>query len=173
MPISDGIVAVLVRWLVSVTSALGGSRSAPPSRERGNTSKKELQLALRVPGMRLHIHPFEGSGDGLCGSHYRAKEPITVTPAEIIYQRRLAVLAHAERSKNVAETCRVFGVSRIRYYEWKGVADLYGLAALMPKGRRRPQMPEATPTHVIEARSSARRRPRPAEAPVTTATIPR
>ena len=26
------------------------------------------------------------------------------TPAEIIYQRRLAVLAHADKSKNVAET---------------------------------------------------------------------
>ena len=74
------------------------------------------------------------------------------TPAEIIYQRRLAVLAHADKSKNVAETCRLFGVSRTRYYEWKGVADRYGLDALMPKARRRrPQMPEATPTHVIEA----------------------
>jgi hypothetical protein len=28
----------------------------------------------------------------LCGSFHRAKEPITVTPAEIIYQRRLAVV---------------------------------------------------------------------------------
>jgi transposase InsO family protein len=74
-----------------------------------------------------------------------------VTPAEIIYQRRLAVLAHAENSGNVAETCRVFGISRTRYYEWKGVADRYGLAALMPKARRSPQMPESTPTHVIEA----------------------
>jgi len=73
------------------------------------------------------------------------------TPAEIIYQRRIAVLAYADQSKNVAETCRVFGVSRTRYYEWRGVAERYGLAALMPKGRRKPQMPEATPTHVIEA----------------------
>jgi transposase InsO family protein len=101
--------------------------------------------------MRLHIHPFEGSGDGLCGSHHRAKEPITVTPAEIIYQRRIAVLDYAARVGNVAEACRVFGISRTRYYEWKGVADHYGLAALMPKERRRPQMPEATPTHVVEA----------------------
>ena len=89
--------------------------------------------------MRLHIHPFEGSGDGLCGSHHRAKEPITVTPAEIIYQRRTAVLDYAARVGNVAEACRIFGISRTRYYEWKGVADHYGLAALMPKERRRPQ----------------------------------
>jgi transposase InsO family protein len=74
-----------------------------------------------------------------------------VTPAEIIYQRRLAVLAHAQRSRNVAETCRVFGISRTRYDEWKKRADAYGLDALMPKGRRSPQMPLATPTHVVEA----------------------
>jgi transposase InsO family protein len=101
--------------------------------------------------MRLHIHPFEGSGDGLCGSYQRAKEPITVTRAEIIYQRRIAVLDYAVKVGNVAEACRVFGISRTRYYEWKNVADLYGLEALMPKDRRAPQMPEATPTHVIEA----------------------
>jgi transposase InsO family protein len=100
--------------------------------------------------MRLHIHHQVGSGDGLCGFHYEAKEPITVTPAEIIYQRRTAVLADAQRSGNVAETCRRFGISRTRYYEWKGVADRYGLAALMPKERRSPQMPMATPTHVVE-----------------------
>src|ERR1700722_11992633 len=108
---------------------------------------------LGLPGheMRLHIHPFEGSGDGLCGSFHRAKEPITVTPAEIIYQRRIAVLDHAERTGNVTEACQVFGISRTRYYEGKNGAAPYGLAALMPKERRPPQMPEATPTHVIEA----------------------
>ena len=51
----------------------------------------------------------------------------------------------------MAETCRVFGISRTRYYQWKNVADRYGLDALMPKARRAPQMPEATPTHVVEA----------------------
>jgi transposase InsO family protein len=109
-----------------------------------------LTLGLPVHEMRLHIHPFEGSGDGLCGSFHRPKEPITVTPAEIIYQRRIAVLDHAQRTGNVTEACVVFGISRTRYYEWKNVADLYGLEALMPKARRKPQMPEATPTHVIE-----------------------
>ena len=74
-----------------------------------------------------------------------------MTPAQIIYQRRLSVLEHAERTGNVAETCRVFGISRTRYYEWKKRADHYGLEALMPKARRVPQMPGATPTHVVEA----------------------
>src|SRR6202035_1810143 len=81
----------------------------------------------------------------------KTKEPITVTRAEIIYQRRLAVLDYAHRVRKVAEACRVFGISMTRYYEWKGVADRYGLEALMPKERRAPQMPDATPTHVLEA----------------------
>ena len=74
-----------------------------------------------------------------------------MTPTEIIYRRRIAVLDYAQRTGNVAGACRVFGISRTRYYEWKNVADRYGLEALVPKGRRAPQMPEATPTHVIEA----------------------
>ena len=72
-----------------------------------------------------------------------------MTHTEIIYQRRLAVLEHARRTRNVAETCRVFGISRTRYYEWKNRADLYGLDALMPKEGRTPQMPSATPTHIL------------------------
>jgi transposase InsO family protein len=73
-----------------------------------------------------------------------------VTHAEIIYRRRLAVLALAKETGNVAAACRTFGISRTRYYEWKNRADLYGLEALMPKERRSPQMPSATPTHVVE-----------------------
>jgi hypothetical protein len=73
--------------------------------------------------MRLHIHHEVGSGDGLFVSDQRDREPITMTPAEIIYQRRIAVLEHAQRTGNVAETCRVFGISRTRYYQWKNVAD--------------------------------------------------
>jgi transposase InsO family protein len=72
-----------------------------------------------------------------------------VTPAEIIYRRRVAVLEHAQRTRNVSEACRVHGVSRTRYYEWRRRADRYGLAALMPKQRRAPQMPNETPTHVV------------------------
>ena len=49
----------------------------------------------------------------------------------------------------MAETCRTFGVSRTRYYEWKSLAERYGLEALMPKARRTPQLPNATPTHVV------------------------
>ena len=73
-----------------------------------------------------------------------------MTSDQIIYQRRLAVLAHAAATGNVAATCRVFGISRTRFYEWQRVAQRYGIEALMPKKRRRPQLPNATPTHVLE-----------------------
>jgi len=72
-----------------------------------------------------------------------------VTPTEIIYRRRVRVLEHAAEGGNVAETCRVFGVSRKTFYEWRGLAERYGLEALVPKGRRSPQMPNATPTWVV------------------------
>ena len=42
------------------------------------------------------------------------------------------------------------GVSRTRCYQWKALADRYRLEALTPKPRRKPQLPNATPTHVIE-----------------------
>ena len=71
----------------------------PGSRRRRGGDHGDPPLVLPVHEMRLHIHPFEGSGDGLCGSYHRAKEPITVTPAEIIYQRRIAVLDHAVTSR--------------------------------------------------------------------------
>ena len=77
------------------------------------------------------------------------REPITVTPTEIIYHRRVRVLDHAAQSGNVSETCRVFGISRKTFYEWKALAERYGLDALLPKSRRTPQMPNATPTWVV------------------------
>lgn len=72
-----------------------------------------------------------------------------MTPDEIIYHRRVRVLDHAMQTGNVAETCRTFGISRTRFYEWRNRAERYGLEALMPKGRRKPQLPSATPTWVV------------------------
>ena len=72
-----------------------------------------------------------------------------MTRDQIIYQRRVRVLEHAAETRNVAATCRTFGISRKTFYEWRNVAQRYGLEALMPKARRRPQLPNATPTHVV------------------------
>jgi transposase InsO family protein len=77
------------------------------------------------------------------------KEPITVTPDEIIYHRRVRVMEHA-RATSVSQACRVFGVSRTTFYRWQKRVQGYGLDALMPKGRRLPAMPNATPSWVVE-----------------------
>jgi transposase InsO family protein len=72
-----------------------------------------------------------------------------MTPDEVIFHRRVQCLAHAARAGNVSEACRVFGISRTTFYEWSNTAAAYGLEGLMPKTRRMPQMPNATPTHVV------------------------
>ena len=71
------------------------------------------------------------------------------TSAEIIYHRRVRLLDLAEELGNISAACRQIGVSRTRYYEWKDIAELYGLEALWPKDRRRPAQPNETPTHVV------------------------
>jgi transposase InsO family protein len=77
------------------------------------------------------------------------KEPITVTPDQIIYQRRVRVMERA-RETSVSEACRTFGVSRTTFYRWQHRVEAGGLAALMPKGRRPPAMPNQTPAWVVD-----------------------
>ncbi len=71
------------------------------------------------------------------------------TSAEIIYHRRVRLLELAKELGNISEACRQIGVSRKSYYQWLEVAEQYGLEALMPKDRRRPQQANETPTHVV------------------------
>lgn len=73
-----------------------------------------------------------------------------MTTDEIVYQHRVRVLDHARATGNVAATCRTFGMSRKTFYKWRNIAAKYGIAALRPKSKRLPAMPNATPTHVIE-----------------------
>ena len=77
-----------------------------------------------------------------------------MTPDDVIYRRRLALLREVERTGNVAEDRRRFGVSRTRYCDWRRRAEHDGLEALMPKARRRPQVPGTTPTHALEEGSA-------------------
>ena len=64
-----------------------------------------------------------------------------MTHEDIVYDRRVRLIEYAARIGNVAEACRVFGVSRKTYYEWVKRAEQYGLSALLPKERRRPHQP--------------------------------
>ncbi len=66
-----------------------------------------------------------------------------MTHEDIVYDRRVRLLEYAAQIDNVAEACRVFGVSRKTYYQWLGKARRYGLSALLPKERRRPHQPNA------------------------------
>jgi transposase len=78
------------------------------------------------------------------------QEPTTVTPAEIIYHRRVQVLDRVGKT-SVTEACRTFGISRTTDCRWAGRAQRYGLAALLPKGRRPPVLATATPPDQVEA----------------------
>ena len=71
------------------------------------------------------------------------------TSDEIIFARRVRLLELAEELGNIAAACRQLGLSRTRFYEWKKLAENYGIEALWPKDRRRPAQPNETPTHVI------------------------
>ena len=66
-----------------------------------------------------------------------------MTHEDIVYDRRVRLIEYAARIGNVAEACRVFGVSRKTYYEWINKAEAYGPSALLPKERRRPHQPNA------------------------------
>jgi transposase InsO family protein len=72
-----------------------------------------------------------------------------VTPAEIIYQRRLHVIDRAAKV-GPTQACRDAGVSRTSYYRWCDLASRYGLSALLPKERRRPQLRTQIPAHEEE-----------------------
>lgn len=73
-----------------------------------------------------------------------------MTKDERIFRHRQRVLAHAEEIGNAAETCRVFGISRTTFYNWRRKASRYGLDGLRPRDRRRPTQPNETPPWQVE-----------------------
>lgn len=73
-----------------------------------------------------------------------------MTTADVIYQRRVAAIAHAAEIGNVAEAARIFGVARQTLSDWISTAKRYGMSALMPKGRRRPQQPNEMAVWEVE-----------------------
>ena len=75
---------------------------------------------------------------------------ITVTPADIVYQRRLAAVIHAVEIGNVSEAARRAGVSRKSLHDWKTRFEAYGPEGLRPKSQRRPAPSNATPDHVVQ-----------------------
>ena len=73
-----------------------------------------------------------------------------MTPADIVYQRRLAVVTFAIEIGNKSEAARTFGVSRKSVHHWIALFEAYGPDGLRPKDRRPSVQPNATPTWVID-----------------------
>lgn len=68
---------------------------------------------------------------------------------DVIFRMRVALFAHAERV-GVSQACRDFGVHRSTYYRWKPRVKQWGVDALRPRERRKPQMPNQVPPWVEE-----------------------
>ena len=67
---------------------------------------------------------------------------------------RMKVLEHAgSGTRQVAQTCRHFGLSRKTFYKWKKRYETGGAAAVCDRPSTPHRSPRATPRH---ARSSAR-----------------
>jgi len=71
--------------------------------------------------MRWQVHHLVGTVVDPVVPSTDPKEPTTVTPAEIIYHRRVRLLSLADELGNVSAACRQMGISRTRYYEWRGI----------------------------------------------------
>lgn len=54
---------------------------------------------------------------------------ITVTPLDVVQQRRVAAVNHAVEGGNISETVRVFGVSRRTIHGWKKLAETHHIDA--------------------------------------------
>lgn len=68
---------------------------------------------------------------------------------DLIYRNRVALFAHAERV-GVSQACRDFGIHRSTYYRWRPRVKQWGVDALRPRERRKPQMPNQVPAWMEE-----------------------
>jgi hypothetical protein len=64
---------------------------------------------------------------------------------ERLVKARLGILALAAELKNVERACKVAGLSRSQFYTMKKAYEMYGEAGLVPRLRRKPEMPNRTP----------------------------
>ena len=108
-----------------------------------------FRLGLPVHEMRLQVHHMVATAMDSLVPSTEPEEPISVTPDQIIYHRRVRVMEHARRT-SVSDVCRTFGVSRTTFYRWQHRVEVGGVEASMPKGRRPPAMPNQTPAWVVE-----------------------
>lgn len=87
-----------------------------------------------------------------------------------IIQRKLKVLWHAERTGNVAKTCRYFGIGRASFYRWKAAYEAHGELGLA-NAKPIPKKPaNQTPPEIVEKVSYLRSKYHLGPSPVLTTT---
>ena len=75
---------------------------------------------------------------------------MTKTEQNRVVAWRLKVLREASAvPRNVAQTCRHFGLSRKAFYKWKARYEAHGEAGLCDRPRAPQRSPRATPREVI------------------------
>jgi len=67
---------------------------------------------------------------------------------ERLIRARVGILTMAVELKNVAQACKLAGVSRSQFYAMKKAYETYGREGLAPRLRRKPQMPNRTPAAI-------------------------
>ena len=67
---------------------------------------------------------------------------------EKLIKARVGMLALAEELKNISLACKRAGISRSHFYEIKEAFERYGPDGLAPATRRRPRMPNQTPSEI-------------------------
>jgi len=64
-----------------------------------------------------------------------------MTTDDFIASFKYSVLQHAYKNKNIADTCRIFNLSRTVYYKWLKRFNKLGYPGLLNKRRSKPKMP--------------------------------
>ena len=73
-----------------------------------------------------------------------------MTDKEQLIRARLAILALAAEIKNVGKACKLAGISRSQFYTMKKAYETNGKEGLAPRIRRKPDMPNRTPSELEE-----------------------
>lgn len=68
---------------------------------------------------------------------------------EKLISARIGMLALADELKNISRACSVAGISRTHFYDIQQAFECYGRDGLAPQERRRPRMPNETPTEIV------------------------
>jgi transposase InsO family protein/transposase-like protein len=93
---------------------------------------------------------MDGSVNGVFVGRNRHGDAMTKTEQKRLWTWRFKVLQRAgATSRNVACTCRHFGISRQAFYKWKRRFDEFGAAGLYDRPRAPHRSPRATAREVV------------------------